>query len=193
MTKTILFLVATSLAACGSKDQPSAAVAAGNPAVAAKPSADIEPHSITYSELTITADAPKGWTEAKLGPSTTLYSDPAGSIYPSTMMLSEDCAGDCATIPANLKKALQSQVELHKGAGYSNVEVIASGDLPGGGVEYELKVSKPEQEPFYQYTRLAFQDGWTHAAGCTGTAVGRGIAYRDMLRAACKGMKAVKK
>jgi hypothetical protein len=160
----------------------------------AKPASglELEAFKIDGEELTIEAQVPKGW-KAQDWSGGKMFSDPDGGIFPSTVIINTDCAGDCSKIAENLKGFVAYQTEMHKSASYDNVEVLSQKELPGGGIEVAFKVARGTEEPMFQYVRKEYGEGWTAAASCQAMAVSKGVAFKDKLAEVCASLKATKK
>ncbi len=143
--------------------------------------------------LAFEAQVPAGWTAADWSGGGKIFSDPNGGMFPSTIIVSTDCGGDCSKIAENLKGFAEYQTEMHKSASYDQVEMLTNTELPGGGIEVAFKVARGTEEPMYQYVRKEYGEGWTVAVSCTAMAVGKGVAFKDKLQAVCASLKATKK
>jgi hypothetical protein len=175
------------------KDEPAAKKddAAKAPAPAADTLA-LEPFQGGTPELAIEANVPKGWTVGDWSGGGKMYSDPMGGMFPSTVIVSTDCAGNCATIAENIKAYPDKQIEMHKGAGYTEVKELERKELPGGGLQLYLQVARPGEEPMFHFVHFVYEAGWPVAASCSSMTLGKALPHKDMLKDACASLKAHK-
>ena len=152
---------------------PAGAPVGGPPSTQAKP--------VALPSGTVTVAVPVGWTDAAFGAGR-MFND--GGMIPSFINITEDCLGSCDKIAANLAGAVDAQIAMHKGAGYT-AEVLTPGTLGPDGMAYELKVSKDTQV-FFQVFRYLWKPGQEKAIACSSQAMSE--ALRDVTKQACLGM-----
>jgi hypothetical protein len=168
---------ATAGSAAGSATAGGSAATAGS---AASPTGAGEVKTVALPGGTATLTVPAGWTDAAFGAGR-MYSAADAGIFPSTIVVNEDCLGVCGKIADNLAEAATKQIETHKGSGYT-AELVGEAKLDADGLRYELKVTKDAQT-FTQVFRYLWKAGQEKALGCMATAMKPEL--EAPLRAAC--------
>ncbi|MCI0633915.1 MAG: hypothetical protein L0206_08390, partial [Actinobacteria bacterium] len=100
-------------------------------------------------------------------------------------MVSATCAGDCASVAANMARAGAEQAKMHEGS-YDKIEIERDAAIEGGH-EFLLKLTKGDATT-RQYVVLRHQGGWAQAAQCSVLAMNDDVGRFDALSALCKGM-----
>lgn len=145
-----------------------------------------EPATLTMSTFTVETTVPKGWTKAEFGGGF-LYSHPGQGISPSTYFITPGCQGDCAKVAENAAGFLDAQRRQHEASGYQ-AAVVSQAELPGGGREFRLSVTKPGEE-MIQVVSVHHRAGWTEVITCSATVLKEDLPHADAFARWCRELK----
>jgi hypothetical protein len=188
LTTTMLALSLTLAlgAACSKGSGDGKGENAGKPAEGKTSGPKAESLTLPIGAFTVEAKVPSGWTKNEFGGGV-IYAHESQGLMTSNYFITPGCQGDCSKVADNVVGFVDEQKRQHEASGYK-VEVGTSGELPGGGREFRLEITRGT-EAMTQVVAMHHQAGWEEAVTCSATLLKEDRAQADAFAGWCRDLK----